>query len=429
MRAIWKRVLFTSDQLLTSSLRAHMDVLSSVVVMALLALGTLFSLIFIAFQLHGEMVHLVRLSTNVINSRPEWLSTVFNYTEEQLESNDIDLDNYVEQAYQQGRAWLASNVRSLADPKDTIRADMLEEQIKKIVDNVYRLWEQRNFVPSASSSEIVHKDWYQQLTSVTDLHALKEELTLIIKDNVDTLLNVAHSVWGILATNISFLSGVLGAFATLLLGFGMDLLNLLIAWVVFLTMLYYLLASSRDQWLPLEWASQLTALFNTVGTPTPAIPKQESSTVNDITSAVEQAIFGVFVLSIKMSIFYGLYTYFVHSLFDLNIVFVPSLAAAIFAAIPIMAPYIVCVFGLFELYLVRGETAASIVFLIISIAPVMFADAAFYKEVKYAHPYVTGLAVIGGMYWLSLQGAIIGPIILCIFLVLVNVYMKFAKGK
>lgn len=33
---------------------------------------------------------------------------------------------------------------------------------------------------------------------------------------------------------------------------------------------------------------------------------------------------GVFVLSAKMSIFYGFYTYFVHSLFDLNIVFVPS---------------------------------------------------------------------------------------------------------
>lgn len=49
-------VLFTSDQLLTSSLRAHMDVLSSVVVMALLALGTLFSLLFVGFQLHGEMV-------------------------------------------------------------------------------------------------------------------------------------------------------------------------------------------------------------------------------------------------------------------------------------------------------------------------------------------------------------------------------------
>lgn len=44
-----------------------------------------------------------------------------------------------------------------------------------------------------------------------------------------------------------------------------------------------------------------------------------------------------------------------------------------------------------------------------------------------SHPYVTGLAIIGGMYWLGLQGAIFGPIILCSMIALINLYVQFSS--
>uniref|UniRef100_A0A1I7UHV8 Transmembrane protein n=1 Tax=Caenorhabditis tropicalis TaxID=1561998 RepID=A0A1I7UHV8_9PELO len=416
------KMLFSSDKYIVESLHDKMDVLSSVIVMALLAFSALFAVLFVGFQLHGETVHLVRLTSNVVNSRPDWLAAAMDYTEDQLEENNIDIDNYVQQAYEQGRTWLASNVRSLANAKDTKRADMLEEQVKQVVDKLYNMWEERNnnhTVVSAVNQE-TRGDMWQQLKGVTDLTAFKDELTLIIKENLDTLMGIAQSIGSVLAVNVTIFSSLIASLAGIILSFGMDLLNTFIELIVFLTMVYYLLSASRNRWLPLQWASDLSAVTATEDSTSPTAQ-------HHITAAIEHAIFGVFILSAKMAVFYGLYTYFVHSLFDLNIVFVPSMAATLFAAIPIMPPYIVAVFGIVELWLVRGEGAAALVFALASFAPVMFADATFYKEVKGSHPYVTGLAIIGGMYWLGLQGAIIGPIILCLCLVLVNVYLQHVK--
>lgn len=414
------KMLFTSDQMLVNYLNSNKDVLSSIVVMGLLAFFSIFALLFVGFQLHSETVHIIRITTNIVSSRPDWLGAAMNFTEDKLEDHDINIDKYIEQAYQQGRSWLASNVRSLADPKDAVRADMLETQVMKVVDNLYKMWEDRNNASQDATSNELHGDWKNQLTSVKNLSALKEEVIMIIRENLDTLMGVARSLWKIVSFNLFFIVSLIGAFAGLILDFGMDIINLVIETVVFLTMVYYLLSASRDRWLPIEWISKLANMAYITSS------KVNSSAEYDLTNAIEEAISGVFVLSSKMAVFYGLYTYFVHSLFDLNVVFVPCILAAVFAAIPIMPPFIVCILGVFELWLVRGELSVAIGFTLISLAPRLFVDATFYTEVKFSHPYVTGLSIIGGMYWLGLKGAIIGPIILCSFLVLVNVYMQVA---
>lgn len=47
-----------------------------------------------------------------------------------------------------------------------------------------------------------------------------------------------------------------------------------------------------------------------------------------------------------------------------------------------MAPCVVCIFGFLELYFAERETAAAILFVLASLAPKLFAETAFYNELR-----------------------------------------------
>ena len=87
-------------------------------------------------------------------------------------------------------------------------------------------------------------------------------------------------------------------------------------------MVFYLLSNSTERWLPLTWMDLISKTI--AGRNISEDEEVNAENSAHITTAVEEAIRSVFVLSAKMSVFYGLYTYFVHSLFDLNVIFVPS---------------------------------------------------------------------------------------------------------
>uniref|UniRef100_A0A915DPH8 Uncharacterized protein n=1 Tax=Ditylenchus dipsaci TaxID=166011 RepID=A0A915DPH8_9BILA len=221
------------------------------------------------------------------------------------------------------------------------------------------------------------------------MEALKSELTGVITENYETVIAIVQSIWGVLVMNLTLLSTIVIAILSLVLNFGFDILNFLIEIIVFLTAVYYLLASSDEQWVPLKVVNDFTSSFQF----------SNPSNGNNGSSA-EHPQRPVLVKLWKALL----------------------VESSIFAAIPIVPPYVVGILGFFELFLVRGETVAGAVFALASLAPLFFADAAFYREIKGSHPYVTGLSVVGGIYWLGLQGAIIGPIILVCMIVLANLY-------
>ena len=144
---------------------------------------------------------------------------------------------------------------------------------------------------------------------------------------------MAESLWAVISVNIAFISTLFGAIVSIVLSFGLDILNAIISMIVFFTMLYYLLASSNNSYKPIVGVASVSLTHtqeflsrfdpNTARSPVSS-PQQTVDTSKSVTHAFEQAVSGVFLLSIKMSAFYGLYTWFIHALFGLNIVFIPS---------------------------------------------------------------------------------------------------------
>ena len=97
-----------------------------------------------------------------------------------------------------------------------------------------------------------------------------------IKQNIGMFLSVLESVWVVIKGNMTLILNVVTSILSAVLGGGTAILNFVISSIIFLTTLFYLLASSGDQYKPAEFFTKMS--------PT------GSSTGNRLGQAVEEAI-------------------------------------------------------------------------------------------------------------------------------------------
>ncbi|RWS04421.1 transmembrane protein 245-like protein [Dinothrombium tinctorium] len=414
--------LIIGDGMICESLQRSLDSICSLVVIFMMVICVLFATIFLSVQIYHESSHLMILTGNLVNStvvnNPE-LSQLFpgNFIEKTM------IDEMIGNAYHYGRNWIKNNVYIIGDENSANASRAVEKQILEVWDRAYHLWLNRS--ENLTRDEFARKlmrsnsfEAYQWDKLFTALKSLNFALCFnVLKENLDIIISVFDSVWSLLKGNINLLLTVTTAILTLLFNGSSAILNAFLSLIVFSTSLFYLLCSSGEQYKPIELANRSLPIFS------------EGKSKNKLGQTVEEAVNSVFAASFKMMAFYGLYTWLTHTLFEVQIIFIPSdfqyglVFAAVLGAVPFIGAYWASLPAVLELWLVNGSGTKSILMALLAMLPSYFVDSSIYSDIKGGgHPYLTGLAIAGGVFYLGFEGALFGPMLLCCFFVVAKMY-------
>jgi predicted PurR-regulated permease PerM len=196
------------------------------------------------------------------------------------------------------------------------------------------------------------------LLTYIELHI--NDLYRLIRDNLDLLRTILDSIW----SNATLVLTLLSTIISLLFTGGFALLNFFVSFIVFITLLFYLLSySDQPIYRPTEWLNNILAIGG-----------------SGFGQAVNDAVTSVFIASLKIAAFYGLYTYVLHTLFGSNLVFLPAVIASICAVT--LKSYWAALPGCLDLWLVQQRPLSALILLLAQIIPVYVVDTAIYSEVK-----------------------------------------------
>lgn len=245
--------------------------------------------------------------------------------------------------------------------QDSISKSKLEEDVLQLWNHLY------NYISNTSNLLLPDKNISTSMSSFAnhnfslsnfDFHF--NDLYNLIQNNLGVLRTVFDSIW----KNTTLFLTLLSTIISFLFTGGFALFNFLVSFIVFVTLLFYLLShSDQPIYQPTEWLNNSLAIGG-----------------KNLGKAVNDAVTSVFVASLKIAAFYGLYTYVLHTIVGSNFVFLPAVIASICAVT--LKSYWAALPGCLDLWLVQQRPLGALLLLLGQIAPTYVVDTAIYSEVK-----------------------------------------------
>ncbi|CRL07378.1 CLUMA_CG020355, isoform A [Clunio marinus] len=381
-----------------SKLKSYADDIGAIVVIVVLIVSVIMLTVFFCLQIYSETITVATLGSNLVNrtlsTRPELL--------EMLPIDMQSMNDVIDNAYKYSRGTIEDYLDNFFNGTNPEQAVKLKHQILSVWDRLIQSYMDRNNdsvgprVPTESVFSSIDEIVTTSGVTVTGLVAWA-------KTNIDVLLEVSESLWIVLKANLSLLFSTITSLLSVLLGSGQTMIKFIFDTIIFFTTLYYLLQSSQERYAPI--AMNINTTWG-----------------RRIADALEDSVSSVLVATLKLSVFHGLFTWLTHTVFGAHVVYLPSILASALAAAPFLESYWCCIPAFLDLWLSQDRFYLGLILVIIHfIIPSNF-NPIIHSEIKGAHhPYLTALSIIGGLYLLGIEGAIIGPLLLCLLVVLSSI--------
>ena len=273
------------------------------------------------------------------------------------------------------------NIATVIDQVDFNSTDATSVDFKAIAIQVYARLQQLIKDPSELWQSANSQGWLWVVRQQFDkIHSIIEPIMEQLKANSELLLSSTTSIISIV------LEG------------GSTIIQFFLSAVVFLLTLSYLLSNKM----------------------------YEKLLSNDLGTAMKEVISTMCMTSLKLGLFYGLWTWFIHTLLQADFAFIPAIFAALFGVMPFLPTYIAALPAFLDLWLLQSRGFDGVLLLLLQFAPTLVVKDKFHKEVKGGggHSFITGLAVTGGVYCMGYPGAVIGPLLLCVVVVAIKFYFQ-----
>lgn len=377
------------------------------VILALLFLAFFLS-VFLTLQAYREGVYLIQVGSDIVNK-----SIIHNPDIHQLLPEDwkTTVETALNDAYIYAREGIAKLVRSALKSRgiDEIKSAEIESSALELWDRAYQAWVmpiQPTVGPTVSPDAVFSScyNFLERLRKTPEVMSV-EWLKELLQENMVLFTSGLDSAWAILKGNLTLLLGILSTLFSLLFGGSLSVINFAIQSIIFLTALYYLLSTSRTVYKPVEVITQISPQYG-----------------KKLALAVENSCQEVLAASAKLSIFYALWTWLIHKVFQSNLAYMPAVFAGVLGVVPVFGTYWVCVPAMIDLWFVQESKLSAIGLFIAQLFPTTVVETVIYNEIEGGHPYLTGLSVAGGMFWLGIEGVIAGPLLLCFLFVMLNMF-------